>query len=92
MTYALRFTSNALEDLARFKKAGNKKVLQKILNLLEELKIHPKTGTGQPEKLKHELSGYYSRRKNMKHQLIYEIQDEIITVIIVSAYSHYDDR
>ncbi|MCL4170798.1 UNVERIFIED_CONTAM: hypothetical protein GTU68_048766, partial [Idotea baltica] len=73
-------------------KSGDKKLLQKIEVLLEELIEHPRTGTGQPEKLKYLLEGFYSRRINKKHRLIYAIEDEIITVVIVSAYSHYGDK
>lgn len=46
MSYKLRFTSNAVKDIQRHKKSGDKKLLQKIELLLEELKEHPKTGTG----------------------------------------------
>jgi len=92
MSYSLRFTPVAVKDIKRHKKAGDKKILQKIRVLLEELKKHPRTGTGQPEKLKHNLGGFYSRRIDKKHRLIYEIEEEIITVIVVSAYSHYDDK
>ena len=92
MTYILRLTTQAVKDIERHKKAGNKKLLQKIAVLLEELQTHPRTGTGQPEQLKHELEGFWSRRINKKHRLIYEIEDEIITVIVVSAYSHYSDK
>jgi len=54
--------------------------------------VHPRTGTGQPEKLKHDLEGLYSRRINRKHRLVYNIKEEIVTVIVLSAYSHYGDK
>ena len=92
MTYEVRLTSDALKDIARHKKSGDKKTLQKIADLLEELRHHPRTGTGQPEKLKYNLQGFWSRRISKKHRLIYEIEDGIITVIVVSAYSHYGDK
>jgi len=92
VSYSLRLTSNVVEDIKRHKKSGDKKILQKIGDLLEELKEHPRTGTGQPEKLRHNLEGFYSRRIDRKHRLIYEIEEEIITVIVVSAYSHYGDK
>lgn len=59
---------------------------------MEKLRKYPETRTGQPEKLKHDLEVYYSRRINRKHRLIYDIQDEIITVIILNTYSHYEDK
>ncbi len=92
MSYSLRLTPDAINDIQRHKKSGDKKLLHKIGVLLEELKEHPRTGTGQPQKLKHDLEGFYSRRINKKHRLIYEIEEEIITVIVVSAYSHYGDK
>lgn len=92
MIYTLRFTTSVLKDIERHKKSGDIKLLKKIAVLLEELRLHPKTGTGQPEILKHDFEGLYSRRINRKHRLIYEIQDEVITVVVLSAYSHYGDR
>ncbi len=92
MSYSLNFTDLALEDLKRHKKAGDRVVLKKIEKLLNELMEHPKTGTGQPEPLKYDLRGLYSRRINKKHRLIYSIQEEIVTVLIISSYSHYGDK
>jgi len=57
--------------------------------LLNELLEHPRIGTGQPEMLKHDLQGIYSRRINKKHRLVYKINDAIVTVILLSAHSHY---
>ena len=53
---------------------------------------HPRKGTGQPEMLKHELTGLYSRRINRKHRLVYSIEDEKVIVYVLSAYSHYGDK
>ena len=53
---------------------------------------HPRKGTGQPEKLKYNLEGLYSRRINKKHRLVYDIKDEIVTVVVLSAHSHYGDK
>ena len=92
MSYDLDFTDEALLDIERHKKSGDKAVLRKIEKLLNELKEHPRTGTGQPELLKHNLAGYYSRRINRKHRLVYEIKDEVVTVLILSAHSHYGDK
>jgi len=92
MNYTLRITSDAVKDIQRHRDSGDKKLLQKIGVLLEELKENPRTGTGQPEKLKYGLEGFYSRRINKKHRLIYKIEDKVIVVIVVSAYSHYGDK
>lgn len=46
----------AKKDMAWHKKAGNQAVNKKIIRILEELQVHPFTGTGKPEPLKYELS------------------------------------
>lgn len=92
MSYILEFSDKALEDIEKHKKAGDQSVLKKIQRLLNELMEHPRTGTGQPEMLKRELAGLYSRRINRKHRLVYAIEDEIVTVHVLSAHSHYGDK
>ncbi|MFN8428813.1 MAG: Txe/YoeB family addiction module toxin [Spirosomataceae bacterium] len=88
MKYRLDFTKQSLEDIDFHKKSGNKAVLKKLKQLLEELTEHPFTGTGKPEALKHNLSGLWSRRINQEHRLIYEVMGDTI-VIILAAKGHY---
>ena len=90
MTYNLLFSKNALDDIQSHRKSGDRAILMKIDQLLNELINHPSTGTGQPEKLKHELSGKFSRRINRKHRLIYEIDEVAKTVYVLSAKTHYE--
>jgi len=92
VSYRLDFSKTALEDIEKHKKSGDKPTLRKIEKLLNELMEHPKTGTGQPEMLKHELAGLYSRRINKKHRLVYSIKDQIVTVYVLSTWSHYGDK
>jgi len=80
MSYTLEFSANALEDLEKHKKTGDQPVLKKIQRLLNELREHPATGTGQSEKLKHNFTGLYS------------IKEEIVEVYVLSAWSHYGDK
>ncbi len=87
MGYNLDFTDRAKADIESHKKAGNKAVLNKLLKLLDELAEHPFTGTGKPEALKHDLSGYWSRRINKEHRLVFEVSDEVF--YILSAKGHY---
>lgn len=87
MNYRLDITKPAQNDFSFHKKSGNKSVLSKLSKLLEELTEHPYSGIGKPEPLKHDLSGYWSRRINREHRLIYEIDKEV--VIIHSAKGHY---
>ncbi|MCG8307484.1 MAG: Txe/YoeB family addiction module toxin [Cytophagales bacterium] len=92
MSYVLEFSEHALEDIEKHKKVGDQSVLRKLKRLFSELQKHPTTGTGQPEKLKHELAGLYSRRINRQHRLVYSIKEEIVTVYVLSAWSHYGDK
>ncbi|RYX92152.1 Txe/YoeB family addiction module toxin [bacterium] len=87
MSYHLDFSDQANSDISYHKKIGNKAVLRKILNLLNELSEHPFEGTGKPEALKHNLSGFWSRRINNEHRLVYEVYIDI--VYIVSVKGHY---
>jgi len=92
MSYTLEFSEIALADIKKHKKSGDKVVLKKIEKLLNELMEHPTMGTGQPEQLKHNLTGLYSRRINQKHRLVYSINEEIVTVLVLSAWAHYGDK
>ena len=78
--------------MSKIKKSGDKTSLKKITKLLEELEEHPTTGSGNPEQLKHELSGYWSRKINKKDRLIYQIIETDVLVVIVSALGHYEDK
>ncbi|SFS71271.1 Txe/YoeB family addiction module toxin [Sphingobacterium wenxiniae] len=92
MKYSLIFTPEADEDVKRIKKSGNKALFKKLNILLEEISEHPKTGTGKPEQLKHYTEPTWSRRVSAEHRLVYEIQEEVITVLVLSAYGHYGDK
>ena len=92
MSYVLEFSNIALEDIKKHKKNGDKSTLRKIEKLLKELMEHPTTGTGQPEILKHDLAGLYSRRINRKHRLVYSINEKVVVVHVLSAWSHYGDK
>lgn len=87
MAFDLDFTDKANEDIGRHKKAANKAVLKKMFVLFEELTEHPFSGTGKPEQLKYNLSGLWSRRINQEHRLVYEVEQN--TVTIHSAFGHY---
>lgn len=92
MSYILEFTTIALKDIEKHKKAGDKAVLKKIAKLLNEIKENPTQGTGQIELLKYGLGGKYSRRINHKHRLVYSIGEEVTTVHVLSLWGHYEDK
>ena len=68
------------------------KVLHKNLcKILKQLqRDDPTTGYGKPEKLKHSLSGFYSRRISQKDRLIYTFTDSSIHIFAIGG--HYDRR
>ncbi|MGC4128455.1 MAG: Txe/YoeB family addiction module toxin [Bergeyella sp.] len=92
MSYKVIFLLDAQKDIERLKKSGNKILLKKLDSLLEELKEHPTFGTGKPEQLKHYEIPTWSRRISGEHRLVYRIQDELITVLVLSVYGHYNDK
>lgn len=92
MKYIIEFEAKAIEDLAKLKKSGNKTLITKIERLLLEIAEHPTVGTGQVEALKGILSGYWSRRIDKFNRIIYTIEEEIVTVTIISAKGHYGDK
>lgn len=89
MKYHINFTAEALEDIERLKKSGNKQALNKLAALYLELQEHPRTGTGQIELLKYYKEETWSRRINKEHRLIYRINDDTIEVLVISTYGHY---
>lgn len=92
MKYTLVLSPNAEKQLVEWQKSGQKKDIAKIFSLFQELEEHPTTGTGQVEQLKGGLSGYWSRRINKQHRIIYSIHEEIVTVEVVSVGGHYGDK
>jgi len=92
MSYKIVFSPGIRTDIERIAKSGNKKLLKKLDLLLEELKEHPRTGTGKPEQLKYYTEPTWSRRISGEHRLVYEIKDEVVTVLVLSAYGHYNNR
>ncbi|MCF2494386.1 Txe/YoeB family addiction module toxin [Dyadobacter chenhuakuii] len=89
MSYSIEFTPKALEGIEKLRKSGNKPLLRKVRKLLDELIEHPYIGTGQPEQLKHNLAGFWSRRINQEHRIIYAVDESRVTVTVVSAKGHY---
>jgi toxin YoeB len=84
----IAYTPNAMEDISFWKNTGNKKVMTKISALLENMKSTPFEGLGKPEPLKHSLSGTWSRRINLEHRLVYEVNE--LHILILSVKGHYN--
>lgn len=65
----------------------DKKVLKRINTLLKDIKRHPFEGIGDPEPLRHNWSGYWSRRIDREHRLVYKATDD--KIIVVQCRYHY---
>ena len=76
----LEFDPAAFEDLAWWVKNDRKQAL-KIIKLVQEVQRDPFQGIGKPEKLKHDLSGCWSRRINQEHRLVYQVLEDRIRII-----------
>lgn len=90
--FIIEYSQNALKDLSKIKKTGNKSDIKKVVTFLKEIEENPKAGTGKPEKLKHYEGEVWSRRINRKDRLIYEIFEKKVTITIIQAVGHYDDK
>jgi len=83
----ISFTESAWTDYVYWQQTDKSK-LKKINQLIKESLRTPFDGTGKPEALKNEYSGYWSRRIDSEHRLVYSFENEILTII--SCRFHYD--
>jgi toxin YoeB len=84
----LEFKPQAFEDL-QFWVATNPKLARRILRLIEETQRDPFRGTGKPEPLRGELSGWWSKRIDQENRLVYRVVGE--SLVIAQARGHYGD-
>ena len=82
----LVFSDHAWEDYLHWQET-DKKVLRRINALIKEILRSPFEGTGKPEPLKNALSGYWSRRINDEHRIVYKV--ETGSVLIAQLRYHY---
>ena len=82
----LTFSDDAWGDYLYWQQQ-DKKILKKINKLIKEIKREPFEGIGDPEPLKYNWSGYWSRRITIEHRLVYKIVDE--QILIAQCRYHY---
>ena len=87
--WVVKFSKNAEREKKLLKAAGLEAKAKKLLNLLT---IDPFQNPPSYEKLVGDLSGYYSRRINIHHRLVYKVYKETKTVVVHSMWSHYYDN
>ena len=82
----LSWAGNAWEDYLYWQ-ARDKKTLKRINTLIRDIQRQPFDGLGDPEPLRHQWSGYWSRRIDREHRLVYKVTDHAI--VIVQCRYHY---
>lgn len=82
----LIFEAAAFDDFNAWA-SQDRKMYFRIVDLIRDIQRSPFTGLGKPEPLRHELRGYWSRRIDEEHRLVYKITDEAI--IIIACKYHY---
>ncbi|PCI38078.1 MAG: Txe/YoeB family addiction module toxin [Thiotrichales bacterium] len=82
----LSWTDHAWDDYLYWQKI-DKKILKRINLLIRDIIRQPFAGLGDPEPLKHNWSGYWSRRIDLEHRLVYKVTDTAI--VIVQCRYHY---
>jgi len=81
------FVEESWEDYVYWQQTDKKMVL-KINELLKEISRNPFSGTGKPEPLKYKYKGFWSRRINEEHRLIYQVKEN--EIYIAKCRYHYD--
>jgi toxin YoeB len=81
------FVDESWEDYFYWQKT-DKKILSRINDLLKDISRTPFSGLGKSEPLKHKYKGYWSRRIDGEHRLIYRVKDD--EILIAKCRFHYD--
>ena len=81
------YTHKAEKDLEYWKKLNDASIKNKITALIESIQETPFKGIGKPEPLKFNLKGYWSRRINQEHRIVYEVFKD--KIVIHSLKNHY---
>jgi toxin YoeB len=82
----IKFSDQAWDDYLYWQ-ANDRDSIKRINTLLKEIQRSPFEGIGKPEPLKHNLSGFWSRRIDEEHRLVYSAQDD--TLLIAQCRYHY---
>ena len=84
--YQIRLTPTAIRHLKYWRSSGQMGVITRIEKILESIRENPESGIGKPEKLKHDLSGSFSRRINQKHRIVYGVEGKVVTIFSLKGY------
>ena len=82
-----KFTDEAWDDYQYWIET-NKKYLKRINMLMKDIDRSPYEGIGKPEPLKANLQGYWSRRIDLEHRIVYAVEDD--QIVYISIRFHYE--
>lgn len=82
----LQFSDHAWEDYLHWQRT-DRKMLTRLNDLIKAIQREPFAGIGKPEPLRHALAGYWSRRINDEHRIVYKVDDGVL--LIAAARYHY---
>lgn len=82
----LIFSDEAWEDYLYWQEQ-DRRVVARINRLINETRRDPFKGTGKPEPLKHALAGFWSRRINDEHRMVYKVEEDAL--LIAQLRYHY---
>lgn len=85
MNWKIEFSRNALKDTKKLQSANLSENVKSLINILKNNPYEPPC-----EKLSGDLKGYYSRRINIKHRLVYSVDEDTKIIRVVSVWSHYE--
>lgn len=80
------FSSKSWEEYLYWQKT-DRKILRRINSLIKEIQRNPFEGMGKPEPLRYALSGYWSRRINDEHRIVYKVTED--SILIAQLRYHY---
>lgn len=82
----IKFANTAWEDYLYWQQT-DKAILKRINALIKDIQRSPFEGIGKPEALKHQLSGFWSRRIDDRHRLVYAVEDQVL--LVAQCRDHY---
>ena len=83
----IQFAQNAFEEYNQWL-TEDKKVHQRLVDLIKEISRTPFTSKGKPEPLKHELKGFWSRRITDEHRLVYRVTNDLLKLFIANIITN----
>lgn len=86
--YKIKYHKKAIKEISKLKESNLDKKAKKLIDLIKE---NPYQTPPPYEKLVGDLQGFYSRRINIKHRLVYQVDEEEKTIKIISLWSHYEN-